>query len=349
MILHNIEHSLTHALVISAFVLSMMVLIEYLTIGTRNKFFQKISENTWTQIIVAAIMGIIPGCLGTFIVVSLYSKKIFNFPALVTAMIASSGDETFVMFSEIPKQVPLIIPILFVIALSIGFLLNIFMKYENFMKIDEKKRQKNHKSEQYIRFNKKKWATEMKKISFQRAAIIITLSLVLIFLIAGKIGPEEWTETKIIMIIIGIVALFIATTVPNNFLVEHLWKHTIKEHLPKIFLWTFAALLFIEIALPLFNISQENFEPIAQKYHFLILIVALLVGFIPESGPNLVFVFLFASGFIPLSILIANSIVQDGHGGLPLLAESPKTFIFSKMINIAVGLIFGVTAYFLGF
>ncbi len=74
---------------------------------------------------------------------------------------------------------------------------------------------------------------------------------------------------------------------------------------------------------------------------YFILITAVLIGIIPESGPHIVFISLFASGSIPISILLANSIVQDGHGAIPLLAESRRSFIWMKLVNAIVGLIVG--------
>ena len=81
----------------------------------------------------------------------------------------------------------------------------------------------------------------------------------------------------------------------------------------------------------------------------LILIVAVLVGIVPQSGPHLVFVTLFAQGSIPLSILLASSISQDGHGMLPLLAESKKDFLLVKAINIVYALIIGFLGYMAGY
>ena len=52
-----------------------------------------------------AFLGVIPGCLGAFAAVSLYSHRNLSFGALVAAMIATSGDEAFVMFSMFPLQV----------------------------------------------------------------------------------------------------------------------------------------------------------------------------------------------------------------------------------------------------
>ncbi|MBN2892000.1 MAG: arsenic efflux protein [Bacteroidales bacterium] len=333
---------------ITSFVLAMMLLIEYFTVRTKSKILTLIGKNPWTQIIIAAFLGIIPGCLGTFVAVSLYSHRVLAFPALVTVMIASSGDEAFVMFGEIPHEALMITIILFIVAILTGFILNIFMKNKNFMKLKNNMLHE-HKQPECVAFDRKKLIEDYKNISFQRALLIFGTFIALIFIIIGEIGPKEWSEEKISLIIISSIVLFIVSTVPEHFLVEHLWKHTIKRHILKIFLWTFGALLAIELLMPLLNISQETFVPIAQKYYFLILLFAVLVGFIPESGPNMVFIFLFASGYIPLSILIANSIVQDGHGGLPLLAESRKSFIYSKLINMIVGVLFGVVGYLFSF
>jgi len=79
-----------------------------------------------------------------------------------------------------------------------------------------------------------------------------------------------------------------------------------------------------------------------KQNHLTILILAVLVGIIPESGPHLIFFTLFMSGNIPFSILLASSIVQDGHAALPLFAESKKSFVLMKLINIVVGLIVGL-------
>jgi hypothetical protein len=79
----------------------------------------------------------------------------------------------------------------------------------------------------------------------------------------------------------------------------------------------------------------------------IILILAVLIGVIPESGPHLIFVTLFINGSIPFGTLLASSIVQDGHGALPLLAESKKSFFFAKAINIFIGLVVGLIGIYL--
>jgi hypothetical protein len=79
------------------------------------------------------------------------------------------------------------------------------------------------------------------------------------------------------------------------------------------------------------------------------LFIALTIGLIPESGPHIVFISLFIDGSIPFSILLANSLVQNGHSGLPLLAESKKGFVKMKLIALTTGLIVGLLGYAAGF
>ncbi len=346
--LKTLLHSFEHALMITSFVLAMMLLIEYLTVQTKNKILNRIGKNKWRQIFIAAALGLIPGCLGTFVAVSLYAHRVISFPALVTVMIASSGDEAFVMFSEIPKQALIINIVLFVVAILAGIILTLIFKEKNFIKLSNNMLH-NHSKPDCVCFDKKIIKHDYKNLSFQRVLLISGTFLFSFFLAIGEIGPKEWNEKKIIFLIIALIVLFIVATVPEHFLKEHLWQHTIKKHIFRIFLWTFGALVVIDLLLPLINISQENFKHIAEKYYFVILLIAVLVGFIPESGPNMVFIFLFSTGYIPLSILIANSIVQDGHGGLPLLAESPKSFMYSKIINMFIGLIIGFVGFFAAF
>ncbi|MGA2326005.1 MAG: putative manganese transporter [Bryobacteraceae bacterium] len=71
------------------------------------------------------------------------------------------------------------------------------------------------------------------------------------------------------------------------------------------------------------------------------------MGLIPESGPHLIFVTLYAKGAIPFGILLANSVVQDGHGMLPLLADFRRDFLKIEAVNPIAGLLAGAVA--LGF
>jgi len=78
-------------------------------------------------------------------------------------------------------------------------------------------------------------------------------------------------------------------------------------------------------------------------------LLAVFLAIIPESGPHMIFVMLYAKGMIPFSILLASSIVQDGHGMLPLLSYTIKDSILVKLFNLVFGIVIGLAFYLLGF
>ena len=185
---------------------------------------------------------------------------------------------------------------------------------------------------------------QLKKISFERGTLLAGGIVFLVLLLSGDIGSSTWDWKRVIFLIVAGIEIFIVGTVPDHFLSKHLWGHVIKKHFMRVFLWTFGAFLVIHIGLEFLHM-----EDWIQQNYLSILLMAVLVGVIPESGPHILFISLYASGSIPFSILLANSIVQDGHGALPLLAETRLDFIRMKGVNLIIGFIVGLAGIILGF
>lgn len=324
-----------HALLITGFVLTMMVLIEYINVRTRGWWQEGLSRSGWRQYAIALTLGAIPGCLGAFTVVSLYAHGALTFGALVGTMIATSGDEAFVMLAMFPRQAVLLTLALTAIGWLAALATDRFLPRAVTPAPDGHRLQV-HAVEECQCFQAHAIPGQLRNMSFFRALLLGLFLLFLLGLLTGSLGPREWNWVRISLLGSGIFALFVATTVPDHFLEEHLWDHILQRHLPKIFAWTFGALLFIGV-LDLF------FDPASwiQGNPYAVLLVASLVGLLPESGPHMVFVTLYAQGILPAGILVANSIVQDGHGTLPLLAVSKRAFVAVKVINFAVGLAVG--------
>jgi hypothetical protein len=335
---------LQHALIITAFVIIMMLMIEYLSVQTRGNWNRTFEKNPLLQILIAAVLGLMPGCLGVYLVVSLYVHRIFHFAALVTAMIATSGDEAFIMFAMIPGKALIIMGALLLIALVAGYILHLFPVGRHKFRL-AKNHMEIHEHDPYCScFIPSEIIPQLRNMSFERAMLLIAGILFLVFLLSGDIGPDEWNWQRIIFLIVIGIELFISLTVPDHFLRKHLWGHVIRKHLLRVFLWTFGAFLVIHVGLEFLHL-----EDWISQNQLSILIIAVLVGLIPESGPHILFISLFATGNIPLSILIANSIVQDGHGALPLLAESRKDFLRMKGVNLLVAILIGLAGLLAGF
>jgi len=334
---------LKHSLMITVFVIVMMTVIEFINVQSKGSWNAWLQKSSWVQIIIAAFLGIMPGCLGSFAAVSLYVHNIINFAALVTVMIATSGDEIFVMFAMIPDTAVKLIFVIFFIAIATGFIVNFFTK-KNYMSEKHKQTDKFESKENICScYQSSKIIEQWKNMTFPRALMMISVGLFLLFLAIGEIGPKEWGWERVTFIFIVAIGAFIVSTTSDHFLHEHIWAHVIKKHLLKIFFWTFGAFLLIHFLEDYVNVNQWIHDNV-----WWILLVAVLVGIIPESGPHIVFISLFISGAIPFSVLLANSIVQDGHGAIPLLAESQKSFLLMKLVNVLVGLLVGGIMIFFG-
>ena len=119
---------LQQTLIITTLVLGMMMVIEFINVRTGGLWSNKLQSKPWLQILFAIIMGIIPGCLGTYTVVSLYVHRVLNFPALMAALISTTGDEAFFMFSLFPEKALLINLILIVLSIIVAVILQLTMK-----------------------------------------------------------------------------------------------------------------------------------------------------------------------------------------------------------------------------
>jgi hypothetical protein len=333
-----------HALIITVFVIIMMLLIEYLTVQSRGRWHGRFEKYPLLQIVIAAFLGFTPGCLGVYMVVSLYVHRIFHFAALTSAMIATTGDEAFVMFAMIPGQAVIIMILLFVIAVISGILLYLFPLGKRRMNLAVNHMQLHEHDQDCQVLIPDQVFVQIRHISFERAVLISAGLIFLVLLLSGDIGPDTWNWKRIIFLIVTSFELFIAITVPDHFLVKHLWGHVIRKHFLRVFGWTFGAFLVIHVGLEFLHL-----EDLVRENLFSILILAVLVGIIPESGPHILFITLYATGNIPLSILLANSITQDGHGSLPLLAETRKDFLLMKGVNVLLGLIVGMAGLLFGF
>ncbi len=333
-----------HSLMITGFVLVMMLVIEYINVLSSGSWRQHLAASRWGQYIFAAFMGVIPGCLGAFIVVAMYSHRILTLGAVVAAMIATSGDETFVMLAMIPRHAILLMIVLFFIGLLAGYLTDVFSGQYKTRKSAKCEGFELHTFVSCRCFPADQILEQWKHRSPFRTVLMVFLSVFTITVLTGQIGPPVWNWVRISILLVTGLALFIVFTVPDHFLEEHLWNHVARKHVPRIFLWTFGTLLILFLL-----IDQLHLTDIFQKNHWIVLSVASLVGIIPESGPHLLFVTLFAKGAVPFSILMASSIVQDGHGMLPVLAHSRRDFIFIKSINLLTGFAIGAVSVALGF
>ena len=396
---HLVLDVFRNSILITGLVLIMMLMIEYFNIHSHGRWFARIQDSKLKQIFLGSLLGLVPGCIGGFAAVSLYTHRLLTLGALVAMMISSSGDEAFIIMAMIPREGLILFGILFVIAVITGIIVDyvIYKKPQGDLCPDnfEIHTPIDHSSSNVNSIFKLESYRNMLKPSKERVIIMVGIACFIAAVIMGILacGHDHSHTTEaahtcssyvcehghthaveaacahehvheghiheghvheghgheganlnilneksinVVFAIISIITLFFTATASEHFIKDHLWKHVLKRHMVSIFLWTFGTLMVCQIGMQYLDIEHWISNNMA-----MVIIIAVLVGIIPESGPHLIFVTLFAQGVLPFYVLLVNSIVQDGHSALPLLAESKMSFAKAKLINIAVGLIIG--------
>ncbi|MEF8848896.1 MAG: putative manganese transporter [Candidatus Thermoplasmatota archaeon] len=339
----EITSIVSHAFMITIFVFTMMLLVDYFNVLTRGKMQKIVKGGRKRQYVVSSFLGSTPGCLGAFMDVSFYVHGLISFGAIVGGMIATSGDEAFVMLTLFPREALILFILLFILGIIAGFFADKIASFFNFEPCTECSLQKIHEEENCQIYD----PGILKRFpcfTVYRYLVFLAVLLFIILVGLGFIGPKIWNWQRIILFSLLWITLFIVSTVPEHYLKEHIWRHIMKKHLWKVFLWTFFALFFIEICFQFWNL--ESFVSANLGW---VLLISVLVGLVPESGPHLVFVMMFSSGIIPFSVLLASSIAQDGHGMLPLFSYTIKDSILIKMFNVVFALVIGGILFSLGF
>lgn len=274
-----LQETLEHTIEITLIIAVLMIIVEGLNILTSGKLKKLVTGGGWRQYVISAFLGATPGCSGSFVVVTFYVHGLISFGAITGAMMATSGDEAFVMLSMFPGQAILLFGLLFISGIMFGFITDWLVRKWNIQTCVNCELQQVHEEEKHWR----------------------------------------------------------------HFFSVHVWKHLILNHLWKIAVWTFLALLVVNMLNKYFPL-----EPFLHDNPLLMFFLISILGLIPASGPHLFVVTMFAQGMIPFSILFTSSFIQDGHGLIPMLSYSIKDTILIKLFNVIFGLMVGLVLYMLG-
>ena len=333
--------SFTSALMITAFVAVMMIVIEYVSVLTEGAFQKALTRSRLWQYVAAVVLGSLPGCLGPFTVVALYTHRVIPIGAVVAAMIATSGDEAFVMLALFPSTALWLTLGLSVVGLAVGPLVDAVIRVD---RAGERcATLVVHAEEACSCFPGREILDHWRRPSPIRVVLLSSMVVYVVALATGLVGPREWNWIRATLLLTGVFGGFVASTVPDHFLQHHLWHHVALKHVPRVFAWTMGVLVLVAVLGHLVDL-----ESFVSENRWGVLGLAGLLGVVPESGPHLIFVTMFNDGGIPFSVLVASSIVQDGHGMLPLLAESRRDFLLVKAVNLVVGIGIGILLMGLG-
>ena len=336
--------ALRSAILVSGLVVVMMMLIESFNVESEGRLFRGLKKSGFAQVLISSLLGSVPGCVGGFAAVSLYTHRMIGFGALLAMMIATAGDEAFMMLALFPGKAALLFLILFVIAIVTGLAFDRIWKGARPLPTRLEDTYELHHDDHHHEHDHKEDVWPGRTFGWKRMVMFAGVAVFVAALLSGLLEEEGAAPDGLNLLseewmfwVFGAFSLVVLAALlfaSDHFVEEHLWEHIVCRHLPSIFAWTFGVILALGILFHFIDLTSWIGDNTA-----LMILLAIAVGLIPESGPHLVFVTLFASGVIPFPVLLANSIVQDGHASLPLIADSKSSFVKAKAVKVGIALI----------
>jgi len=343
-----LTESISRTFTIAVFVFVMMLLVDYVNVLTRGKLSTVVGKGRLRQYLSASFLGGTPGCLGGFMTVSFYVHGLISFGATLACMVSTSGDEAFVMLASFPGEALILFGVLFVLGVAFGWFADALSALFGFHYAEGCKVEVLHSQEECRCFDRELVWRQLKRVSPERAFSLIALMAATFAAAAGLLGNPAAGDSaegpeRTMVAVVAIIGGLLVATVPDHYLRTHIVGHIVREHLWKVVLWTFIALFVLEVGRQYWDI-----ESFVRQHAALVIVMAAIIGLVPQSGPHMIFVTLFAEKAIPFSVLLTSSIVQEGHALLPLLSCSVRDALTIKGMKLILGLAIGFVLHALG-
>ena len=285
------------------------------------------------QVPMASFLGALPGCGGAVVVITAFARGNIRLGAMVAALIATMGDAAFLLLAKEPTTYIRLIGISMFAAIVSGWLVDRF-----------------HQGELY--------SSEVKnikniKIGELRIRDKLFMSLAAPGLILGilQLAQINISELGIIIFSLGVFGALFSIAVwaisPINAVSssgDHPFTRS-SEETSFVTIWVIAGFLAYEYAYAFFGL---DLEVLAEAALIFLTLLAVLVGFIPGCGPQVLVTTLYLNGIIPFAALIANSISNDGDALFPAIALTPKMAVIATLYSGIPALIISYIFLFLG-
>jgi uncharacterized membrane protein YhdT len=319
---------------VSVFVAMTLAFFYFAEKISGNNISELFKKAKFAQVPLASFMGALPGCGGAVVVVAAYSSGSVSLGAVVATLTATMGDAAFLLIAKRPDVAIILLPTSFIVGIITGYVVDIFDKTrENTsLKID---------------------SISLINVTKNRQFLYVIYSIIVIpgfiFAVLGLLQYEfnEYvtqfiTTISFIGISIGMLiwATSSITTMTNP---KETTISRMSEETSFITAWVILAFLLFEYAT---NIAGLDLQSWFEAVGILVPLIAILIGFIPGCGPQILVTTFYINGLIPFAALIGNSIANDGDALFPAIAINPKVAIIATLYSSVPAVIVAYGFYF---
>lgn len=314
----------------------------------RRKWQKVVAERSSAvlQVPTAALLGALPGCGGAIIVVTRFVQGRVSFGALVTVLITTMGDAAFLLLSREPATAVLVFCLAGVTGILSGYLIDA-VHGRRFMSPVQAL---GAASPDLDVPGVPAWLRQGFWLLIV-PGLVISLASLLPWQADGLAVTALEASAGL-----GVLGSLFCITVwahqPLNSWTarfaqeqhQHGWCEAIVAETSFVSVWVIAGFVGYEL---LVHWTAVDLAGLFAQAGAWLPLVALLVGFVPGCGPQILVTTLYCNGVVPLSALLANAISNDGDALFPAIALAPRAAVAATLYSAIPALLVGYGAHFL--
>ena len=316
-------------------------LFVFIGLDSLTKFDVKnfLSKTQKFHVGIAAFLGAIPGCGGAIIVVTQYIQGRISFGSLVAVLTATMGDAAFLILAIEPSTGFLIFGIGIIVGSISGYVID-FIHGTNFMQAETKIKV------EFEKINK----TFVSNFNFFWLFLFIP-GFILGILVAFQIEFSSAYNSLLVFVASAgaILSIFMWSLNPlSDFQCSTDKSRGLLSRVVDttnfVTTWVISGFLVFEIFMYFTSLDLKIFFDLWLPF---VPLVAILFGFLPGCGPQVVVATFYLNGYIPLSAELGNAISNDGDALFPAIALAPKAAILATLYSAIPALVVAYGYFYL--
>jgi len=302
-------------------------------------------ETVW-QVPIAAGLGALPGCGGAIIVITQYVTGRLSFGSVVAVLTATMGDAAFLLIAQEPLTGIAVMVMGFVVGSISGWVVN-HLHGTGFMRQSVST---GTLDEPQLRDASSFWLDRM-------WYLILTPGIVLAGLVAFQVDVDAMFASSFHQkpaTLIGVVGgtLALAMRLAPYFGMAGdvgfsksggMFRRTVADT-NFVTVWVIAAYLMFELSI---YFTGVDLKALFDGWALFTPLMAIIIGFLPGCGPQVLVTTMYLAGYVPLSAQIGNAISNDGDALFPAIAIAPRVAVVATLYSAVPALIISYGWFFI--
>ncbi|NLR14592.1 arsenic efflux protein [Pseudoalteromonas sp. McH1-7] len=296
------------------------------------------------EIIMASILGALPGCGGAIIVVTQFTKKQASFASVVAVLTATMGDAAFLLLAKEPLTAVIIITMGVGVGIASGVAVHLIHKPDFCVpqRVNKVEEEALHVSRAFS-ISRKVWKLCL------LPSLVIALAIAFNFDMAPFENIIIWLGAILCLFAVSVWALSSKGVSYKDITCEEgecdppskLTRVLQDTHF--VTAWVVASFLLYELSTAYLGLDLAMWF---KDYAIYAPLVAILVGLLPGCGPQIVVTTLYLQGVVPFSALAANAVANDGDALFPAIALAPRAALFATFYSAVPAFIVGYGLFY---